>query len=186
MQVEALDFLELALQANKVFFFDLEATGLRCDYNSVLCVSIKPNGKPVTTFSIEQPGNDQKVIRQAREMLAEAAIWVTFYGKGYDVPMLEGRLLKWGLSNLVKKHHIDLYFHLRGKINPARKSLAHIGRWLGLPEKKMDVEPDEWNNVLYKTKHTMKHVLIPRCESDATMLEAGLAKTKHLLVNITR
>jgi len=126
------------------------------------------------------------VVRQVRDFLADAAVWVTFYGKGFDVPMLEGRLLKWGQNHLFKRPHIDLFYHLVRKINMSRKSLIQVAKHIGVSEKKMDVDPDEWNRVLYDTKRTMKNIMVPRCEGDATMLEPALNKTKHLLLNITR
>ncbi len=149
-------------------------------------MSIKPNGKPPTTFAIEQPGNDQRVVREARDYLAEAAMWVTFYGKGFDVKMLEGKLLKWGRDPLIKKPHLDIYFHLLHKVNTSRKSLAHVTEWLNIPEKKMHVNPNEWNSVLYDTKKVMKNVMIPRCESDVCSLEGVFERTKHLVINVTR
>ena len=64
MQLDTQEFLTLAEQANKLCFWDIEATGLRGDYNSVLVCSIKPfKSKPIT-FVVKQPGNDQKLVRE--------------------------------------------------------------------------------------------------------------------------
>jgi uncharacterized protein YprB with RNaseH-like and TPR domain len=186
MQLDCQEFLNLVEETNRLFFFDIETTGLNCDYNSVLCVSIKPFGKAPITFSVEQPGNDKRVVREASEFLSEASAWVTFYGKGFDVPMLEGRLLKWGLPSLDKKPHMDVYFTVKHKVNPSRKSMAHICRWLHLPEKKMDVNPDEWNNILNDCAGVMRRIMKPRCESDCTALEGVYKHVRHLAKDITR
>lgn len=186
MQLDVQEFLKLAKAAGRLYTWDIEATGLHADYNSILCISIKPYGEMPTTFRIKQPGNDKKVCRMAREMLADAAGWVTYYGKGFDVPMLEGRLLKWGLPSLVKKPHADMFFQLVHKVKTSRKSQAHLAEWLGLPEKKMTVSPDEWNQVLYHTHKVMTQTMVPRCESDVTSLEGLLDRTGHLIKNMTK
>ena len=89
MQIDTQRFLDYVEQTGKLCFYDIEATGLRGDYNSVLCVSIKPWGGDVTTFTIKQPGNDQKVVRQAAELLAEYDCWAGYYSKGFDKPILD-------------------------------------------------------------------------------------------------
>jgi len=186
MQLDCQDFLDLVEETNRLCTFDIESTGLNCDYNSILCVSIKPYGKDPYTFTIEQPGNDKKVVREASEALAEYSAWATFYGKGFDVPMLQGRLLKWGLPALDKKPHMDVYFVVRHQVNPSRRSMAHITEWLNIPEKKMHVNPDEWNNILHDTAGTMRRVMKPRCESDCTALEGVYKRVRHLARDITR
>ena len=42
LQLAAQSFLDLAERASALAFVDIEATGLRGDYNSVLVVSVKP------------------------------------------------------------------------------------------------------------------------------------------------
>ena len=62
MQIEASDYLRLVEKSNTLAFFDIEATGLRGDYNSVLVASIKPyNSKPYS-FVVKQPGNDSRIV----------------------------------------------------------------------------------------------------------------------------
>ena len=49
MQVNVQNYLDLLEQTGQLCFFDIEATGLRGDYNSVLVASIKPyNKEPIT------------------------------------------------------------------------------------------------------------------------------------------
>lgn len=185
MNVDVQDYLRWVEKANTIAFFDIEATGLRGDYNSVLVVSVQPyKGKPIS-LPITQPGNDKAVVNQARELLDQFDCWVTYYGKGFDVPMLNTRLLKWGLPPMPKKHHLDLYFALKSHILTARKSQGHLCSWLGTPEQKMTVGADEWNNVLTNTEKTMK-IMTKRCESDAQGLRDLYEKTKHLLREIKK
>ena len=191
MQIEAKDYLELCKATGSLFTWDIESTGLHCDYNSVLCVSIKPYGKEIETYRVKKPGNDEKLIREVIGRLNEAKMWMTYYGKGFDVPFVRGRSVKWRMKAqsspiLEKKPHIDLFFQIVGKVRTSRKSLAHICEWLGLPEKKMTVGADEWNRILYEVDVVMNEIMIPRNQSDVIALENALAPFEDYIINVTR
>ena len=183
MQIDTQDFLRLVELAKTLYFIDIEASNLRADYGSILCVSMKPYGKSPLTVSVTQPGNDQRVVREVSAHLEDADCWVTYYGKGFDIPFLNTRLLKWGLSPIQKKPHIDLYFQLKSKTLTSRRSQSHLLAWLGTPEQKMTVSADVWNQIV---GDPIKHMpeMIKRCESDTKGLEALYERTKHLIADI--
>lgn len=178
-------FLRLVEKAGTLGFVDIEATGLKGDYNSVLVVSIKPFGKKATSYCIKQAGNDQKVVKDAKEALEKLDCWATYYGKGFDIPMLNTRLLKWGSDPIAKKPHIDMYYTLKYNLLTARKSQGHLLSWLETPESKMTVSAEDWNRILADTEGTMK-TMVKRCESDTKGLEALYKRTKHLIRDIKR
>lgn len=185
MQIDTQQFLGYVEATKKLAFFDIEATGLRGDYNSILCVSIKPYDGNVVTYQIKQPGNDRKLVREVSDALAEFDCWAGYYSKGFDKKMLNTRLLKWGLPPLPPRHHIDLYFQLKEKTLTARKSQGHLLSWLGTPEQKMSVGASVWNDVLYKTEEAMK-TMVERCESDVIGLEGLYKRTRHLFRDVKR
>ncbi len=185
MQVDAQDYLRLIEGAGTLAIFDIEASGLRGDYNSILCVSIKPFGQKARSYSIEQAGNDQKVVRQVKKDLESFDCWCTYYGKGFDVPMINTRLLKWGIAPLNKRPHIDMYYSLKSNLLTARRSQGHLLSWLGTPEEKMSVSADVWNRIVGNPKKHMPEMK-RRCESDCEGLEALYRRTKHLIREITR
>lgn len=185
MRVDAQEYLAMCEETGKLAVWDSEASGLKGDYNSLLCVSVKPFGKDPITFAVKQPGNDQKVAREAAEFLSQFNVWVTYYGKGYDVPMLQTRLLKWGLPRLEKKPHLDVYFLMRSNTVTARRSQAHYLDWLGTKEKKMSLSADVWNMVLENPAKVMP-TMVARCESDCAGLEELYKQTKHLVIDISR
>jgi len=185
MQIDAQTYLRLVEESNKIAFVDIEATGLRGDYNSVLVVSIKPYQSSPFSFSIAQPGNDKRVVREAAEAMAEFDCWVTYYGKGFDIPMLNTRLLKWGYEPLPHRHHVDLYYTGKAHLLTARRSQGHLLSWLGTPEQKLTVGADVWNEILSDTKAVMPK-MIERCESDVEGLQALYEKIKHLIRDIKR
>lgn len=183
MQLSPQTFLRLCEAARTIAFLDIEAAGLRGDYNSVLVVSVRPFGRRPITFSAERPGLDQKVVRSAKTELEKYDAWVTYYGKGFDVPMLNTRLLRWGLDPIEKRPHIDMYYTLKANLLTARRSQGHLLSWLGTPEQKMTVSAETWNEIMAFPKREMPK-MIARCESDVAGLEALYRRCKHLIRDI--
>ena len=162
---------------------DIEATGTKGDYNSVLVVSVRPYNSGSITFSVMQPGNDQKIGRDAKECLEQFDCWVTYYGRGFDIPMLNTRLLKWGVDPIVKRHHIDMYYMLKANTITARRSQAHLLEFLDTPQKKMTISADKWNQVLANPRKEIP-VLVKRCESDTDGLMAMYERCKHIIRDV--
>lgn len=186
MQIDSQDYLRLIEETNKLAFVDIEATGLRGDYNSALVVSIKPYGKRPFSFKVNQAGNDQKIVREAKSALETFDCWCTFYGKGYDIPFLNTRLLRWMQPAIDKRHHIDMYYTLKHNLLTARRSQAHMLRFLDTPQEKMDVNPEVWNAIVADSKGPAMKKMVSRCESDVEGLEALYNRTKHLIRDIKR
>lgn len=186
MKVDVQEYLRLVKTAKTLAFWDIEATGLRGDYNSILVASVKPYKSKPTTFKIVQPGNDKKLVRELKDHLESFDCWVTYYGKGFDVKMLDTRLLKWGYQPVVKKPHIDMYYTLKAHLLTARRSQGHLLHWLDAPEQKMSVGAEMWNQILHDPTGEAMATMIKRCESDCKGLESLFDKTDHLIGDIKR
>src|SRR5574338_1123916 len=185
MQCDVQTFLRLTECASTLVTFDLESVGLNGDYNSVVVVSIKPHGYAPITLSVKQLGNDIKVVKAAKELLEKADAWVSYYGKGFDIKMLNTRLLKHGIGPIDPRPHTDMYFTLKSHLNTSRRSQAHLVNWLNLPEEKMSVSADVWATLGTDTPSKI-NTLIERCESDVTGLEHLYNRTKHVIRDIKR
>lgn len=184
MNIDEQHYLDLAEKTSDLVFFDIESTGFKADYGSVLVVSLKPFGKEPFSFAVNQVGNDQKVVRQAREALGRFGCWVSFYGKGFDKPFLNTRLLKWKQPPLESRHHLDLFFTLKYNMSMSRKSLLQYAGFLDLEDKKFGVSPNVWSSIAYKPEN-MK-LMIKRCEQDCITLEQLYVKTRHIVKEIKR
>lgn len=185
MNIDTQEYLDLIEATSRLVFVDIEASGLRGDYNSVLCVSFKPYDRPAYSIAVKQAGNDQKVVREAKDELERYSAWCGYFSKGFDIPMLNTRLLKWGIKPIVKRPHIDMYWLLKSHILTARRSQGHLLSWLETPEEKMTVSAEVWNRILSNTKEEMP-LMIQRCESDVAGLEALYKRTRHLITEIKR
>lgn len=146
---------------------------------------MKPYGGKPTTFAVKAVGNDVKVVREARDFIESFDAICGYYSKGFDVPMINTRLLKWGLSPMAKRPHIDMYYQLKSKLLTARRSQGHLLSWLGTDEQKMTVSADVWNQIAGDVDKHMP-AMIKRCESDVIGLEGLYEKTKHLIVDIKK
>lgn len=185
MQIGAQLFLDMAERSGELCSFDIESTGRDGDYNSVLVVSVKPYNKVPKVYVAERPGTDKGLLIEVRDELERYAGWITYYGRGFDVPIIQTRLLKHRLKPLDKRFHIDMYYHLNAHIKTGRKSQGHRLNWLELPEEKMSVSAEEWNRVLSGNKAAMA-TMVKRCVSDTRGLEALYKRTRHLIGEITR
>jgi uncharacterized protein YprB with RNaseH-like and TPR domain len=186
MKIDAQELLEICEESKRLAFFDIETTGMRGDYNSVLVVSVKPFGSAHKTFYVKQPGNDNKVVRDAKEELEKYTIICGYYSKGFDIPMLNTRLLKWGAEPIEKKLHLDMYYTLKYNLLTGRRSQAHLLEWLETPRQKMTVGADEWVKILSDPAGKPMKTMIERCKSDCSGLEDLYRKTKHLVREIKR
>lgn len=185
MELTPQDLFRLTKAAKTLIIWDTESQGLNGDYGSLLVGSAKRYGQDPVTFQVEQVGNDKKMVREFRDYLNEADAWVTFYGKVHDVPLVNTRLLRWGLAPLDPKLHVDLFFTLKPKLRTVSKSQAHLTNFLDIPEKKMTVDPKEWGELAANFKTGIK-VIRARCESDCFGLEGLFDRTSHLVRDIKR
>ena len=184
MNVEPQTFIRLVEDAGTLATWDIETNNLKADYGTVLVVSVKPYGAKPVTFTVEQVGNDQRVIREARDYLATFDCWVTYFGKGFDVPFLNTRLLRHKLQPLDQVPHVDMFFQLKAKTVMGSKSMASYASFLKLKQQKMHISPDTWGEVAYNKEHLP--LLAKRCESDVAVLEQLFDQAKHLIREIKR
>lgn len=185
MKLDTQQFLDMVEKAGSLAFVDIEASGLKGDYNNVLVVSIKPYGKPARSYRVVRPGHDRKLLREVVPALESFACWVTYYGKGFDIPMLNTRLLRWEMPPLDPRPHIDMYYALKSKLLTARKSQSHLLSWLGTPEQKMSISATVWSEVQANPRKYLP-TLVKRCESDTAGLEDLYRRTRHLIGDIRR
>jgi uncharacterized protein YprB with RNaseH-like and TPR domain len=185
MNLDAQTYLNLVEHAQQIAMVDIEATGLKGDYNSIICVAFKAIGQPAYTFSVKRPGDDKKLVAAVKDQLERYLCWVTYYGKGFDMKDINTRLFYHGMLPVEPRHHIDLYWQLKTHLLMSRRSQAHYLRWIDSPEQKMGVSPEAWNKVLADPKRELP-LLQARCESDVVGLEQLYTRTRHLIRDIKR
>lgn len=184
MQIDTQRFLRLVESANTLGFIDIEASGLRGDYNTMLCASIKQFQTEPTTHSVSKVGKDRATLIKTKASLEGLDCWVTYYGRGFDIKMLNTRLLIHKIDPIEKRPHIDMYYQLKAKTIMSRRSQGHYCSWLQLDEQKMSVSADDWAQAAAEWKR-IKPTMVARCESDVNGLQGLYERTKHLITDIT-
>ena len=193
MQVDPQHYLDLVEKSGRLMFWDTESQGLEGDYGRLYVCSAKLYGAKPVTFSVGESGQDKGLVRDARDYLDTADCWVTYYGKGHDVPLLNTRLVRWGYAPLLPKSHVDMYYQLKYKLKTGRHSQAHLLEFLedtmagmGIePEHKMTISPNTWSDLFTRFDRNIK-LLRERCASDTKGLEALYRVTRHLIRDISR
>ena len=185
MQLDAQDFIRLVEANQSLALWDTESVGFNADYGTLLCGSVKTVYGSIKTFRVEQLGNDKKVARELKEYLETFDAWVTYFGKGHDVPFLNTRLLKHGLAPVEPRPHIDLFFVVKHHLRMSTKSQAQVLSFLETPGQKMHLSPSNWSELGMDFSKRMKNI-IARCESDCSGLEDGFHKIKHVIRDVKR
>ena len=193
MQVDAQHYLDLVEKTQQLVCWDTESQGLEGDYGRLYVVSIKPFGRDPITLSVGANGQDKGLAKEARDILNSYPMWVTYYGKGHDIHLLNTRLIRWGYEPLRPANHADMYYQLKYKLKTGRHSQAHLIEFLedtmvamGIePERKMTISPNVWSDLFTHFNKNIR-LLRERCDSDTRGLEALYRTTRHLIRDIVR
>lgn len=183
-QVDIERYLDLCEKANSICFFDIECTGLRADYGTMLTAVVLPYDGEADTFTVSRVGNDRKAVRELKECLEQYDIWTTYYGKGFDIPFVNTRLFRWGMPFVEKRHHLDMYYTMKSRLLTARRSLGHMLNWLEAAEDKMSVSASIWAEV--NVRPDALSIMEERCLSDCVGLREIYMKYKQYIADVRR
>lgn len=172
----------------KILLWDIECTHLKADFGTCLCIGYKWLGqKKVHVPSImdykgwqKDTTNDKKLLQEFYKVASEADMWVTYYGKGFDVPYIQAKLLEHGLPYLPPVPHVDLYFTVKSNLALSRKSLANVSTFLQLDAKKTPVAGTVWKRATTGHGPSIRYV-IDHCKADVNLLEEAYYKLRPLV-----
>lgn len=175
----------------RILFWDIESTGLVANFGRMLCFGYKYLGDPkthvisVTDFKkpfLHKHHNDYHVVEAAKRVLEQAGAWCTWYGSRFDVPFVQTRLLKHGLTPLPSPFpHIDGWRIARDKLKLSSNRLASVSDFLGL-EDKTPLNGEIWNNASAGDPKAIKYV-VEHCRQDVVVLEQAYLKLRPLITS---
>ena len=176
----------------KIATFDIEVSDLNGDRGHTLCAVIKPENHKPEIFRIDEYPmwkkeiwNDSDIVKAIRERLKEFDVIVTHYGRGFDWPFLQSRLLKYGLPFLDEKLHIDCYRLAKKHLRISSRSLASLGRHCKIQEEKMKLPWETWEKASHGHIPSMD-LLVERCISDTRITSDLFNKLVPLIKSIVR
>lgn len=168
--------------------FDIEATNLAANFGFLLSAVIKPlEGEPVIFRIDKYQGykreiwNDKKILLAVTEELQSPKydVIISHYGKKYDIPFLNTRLLGHGLHVMPYKRHIDTYNTIRYKLRLHRNTLNAAGDFL-TERKKTPLNGEHWIKASHGCKKSIDYV-VDHCVKDVELLEDVYTQIKDLI-----
>jgi len=172
----------------RTLFVDTETTGFDADFGRFICAVCKEYRRSPVVIEAEVYDDRQACIR-LRNKLEDYDIIVAFYGKGFDIPFLQSRLLIHNERRLEPRLFIDPYQVARNtfKRSIKRKSLESLADVLGLPDdlQKIKVRRSTWN-LARDGKDEERQKVIERCIGDVLTLEAVYWRLTPYVKSITK
>lgn len=137
-----------------------------------------PKGEDIT--------NDKALVRDYRDALAEYDIWVTWNGKLFDVPVLNGRLRYHGLAPLPKKMHIDAMYGASGSsMRIGRRSLQSVSEYFGVAHRKTPLNVRTWDAAMAGSEEAYA-LIKEHCDADCLVTRDVFERLKPAFQTIQR
>jgi len=168
-----------------VAVLDIETTGLKGDFDIVLCGVIKPYGTfdsiEPTPFVINLEGKDMlkaevEVIESLNEAIEGYDGVITYFGSRFDVPFLRIRSTYHGLKPIPKMKHLDLFFTVKRIFGPlSRKRMDSVNELFRIAEpdlpQKTNIDMREWMPAMFSHSETALNYVVEHCMKDVIILE---------------
>jgi uncharacterized protein YprB with RNaseH-like and TPR domain len=106
-------------QMRDLLFMDIETTGLSSSTPLFLIGTLREeNSVALLELFLARGFEEERAALHAFHQLCDGKTLVTFNGKSFDWPYIEGRSLRGGIKNSTPRAHFDLLHHARRKWKP--------------------------------------------------------------------
>lgn len=169
----------------KILFFDIESTGLNATFGTILCIGhkwFKQKNVYVPTILDDAKSmlDDKALVRDFADTWNEADYVVSWFGKRFDVPMIESKMLKHKLGPLAPKYHLDLWEAARKYFKLHSNRLAAFEQYLGTESSKTAIDFDSWLRAAHGDKKAIAEV-VDHCRKDVMVLEEVFVRMRPWL-----
>lgn len=172
----------------KVLFFDIESTNLNATFGTILCIGYKWLGNPkvhvptILDYSKNNFLDDKGLVKSFAEVYNQADYSCGHYASRFDVPMIQSKLIKYGLPPLAPIPLIDTWRVSRDNFKLHSNRLATIQEFLGVEHAKTAINFDDWLQAAHGNKKALKQV-VEHCRLDVLVLEEVFLKLRPLIKN---
>ncbi len=150
----------------KVGYFDIEAGGLKANFDYMLTYCIKTRDKEeyktgvIDVKDIRAFRFDKKLVKQLINDISDYDVIVTYYGTGYDIPFVRTRALFWkhDFPQFGYIQHKDIYYMVKSKLRLHRNSLDAATGFLGIKGKN-HIDGVIWGKAKHGHKESLDYVL---------------------------
>jgi uncharacterized protein YprB with RNaseH-like and TPR domain len=178
----------------RMAFFDIEATGLSAIMGRLLCVSFADNWGNVTTrrvtdFPQTSAIDDSGLAEWARDEIEKYDILVGWFITGYDIGMINARLMRWG-KRLIRSDvvFLDPIYKARGGrygVKIGSSKLDNVAKFLRLPQQKTVIDWDVWALAGAGDAAALDEV-VEHCEADVLVTRLAFHHFKPMLKTLHR
>lgn len=168
------------LKGRKIAIFDIETSDLAANHGHILAAVVKYVGEKPRVWDLHKtPGygstprslyNDRELVVSLRDALEEADVMVAHYGKKFDVPFIQSRLIEHNERPMAAPALIDTWRVARTQLRLHRNSLAVVGDALRCKNQKPQVSYETFRLAGLGDKPAQK-IVVDRCLGDVELLE---------------
>lgn len=166
----------------RILLYDIETTDLELDFGNMVAfgyayfghpqvkvLSLLDFADPCASCGLVDAVSDAKLVRAAWAILGGADMWVTWYGKQFDIKALNTRALDAKLKPLPPIPHIDLYWTARNNLRLSSNRLANVQDFLRLPTSKTPLTKRVWRQAQAGHVPSLRYI-IRHCRRDVACL----------------
>lgn len=174
----------------KILFFDIESSDLNANFGRMLNFGYMwQTEKKPTVLNIcdyksfkKDVTDDREICIAAREILLDADIIVSWFGRFFDIPFINTRLMDNHLDMLPEfgQGHIDCWFTARKKMRLHSNRLASVQAFLDLPEEKTPLTPKIWVRAKAGHVESLRYVQ-EHCYQDVLVLQQAFDRMSPLI-----
>jgi len=130
--------------------------------------------------------DDKELVKSIAMALTDFDIWVTWNGKLFDVPVLNGRLRFHGLQPLPLIKHIDgMYYATGNSMRIGRRSLASVSEYFDVPNRKTPLSVRIWDRAMAGDEDAY-NLIVEHCDADVLVTRDVFGVLKTQVANIHR
>ena len=168
----------------RVGYLDIESTGLKGNWDYMLCFCIKEAGgnilgRHLTKREITNYKFDKDLTKELADTIRGFDRIITYYGIRFDIPFIKTRCEKWGVDFPAYRDlwQTDLYFIAKANLLLHSTRLMHVCDLLGIPSKEHKLIPDIWMKA--KSGHVPSlQWIFTHCQEDVVSLELAHDRLK--------
>lgn len=181
-------------QKPRIIAWDLETSHLNANGGFIICAALVDVEKPNKVYERlrvdlyngwkKDPWHDRGLVDDLVTILSEADVWVTYYGKRFDFPYLNTRILYWrsrgvDIPHLANVPHIDLYDTAKRRLKLHSNRLQVVSDLLGHGDK-TPLELPVWLKAAGGHKPSIDYV-VKHCDEDAKILARNYLALRPLI-----
>jgi len=130
--------------------------------------------------------DDKELVHNIASALSDYDIWVTWNGKLFDVPVLNGRLRYHGLQPLPLTKHIDAMYYATGSsMRIGRRSLQSVSEYFDVPNRKTPLSVRIWDRAMSGDEEAYE-LIADHCDADVLVTRDVFNVLKTQIANIHR